>query len=324
MKKKGVCAVIVTYNRKDYLKKLLGAIEKQTYFIEGILIFDNNSSDETKTMLVEKGIIDTVKKNKLVKTNIDKHQYYCYLNAENAGGSGGFYEAIRIAANLGFDFLWCMDDDVYPEQDCLEKLLCNMSNNSRICIPSRTDTEYIDYAVTDVNMTNPFKYSIVTRKKMIKNENIEGNTVKVVDMPFEGPLIDSALVQEIGLPKKEFFIIFDDSEYAARACKKTDILYCKDAILHKQIIPKIDKNEIMNWKNYYGYRNQIWFDRNYGKNVLVRIIRPRLLYLDIVVRAVIKRKYSNIQVIRRAYKDGIHDNLGKLVEPGTLGKDISL
>ena len=78
----------------------------------------------------------------------------------------------------------------------------------------------------------------------------------------------------------------------------------------------------MNWKNYYGYRNQIWFDRHYGKNWFVKFMRPRLLLADLTLRAVVLRKYSNIRVIYRAYSDGIHDRLGKLVEPGTDGKNI--
>ena len=158
---------------------------------------------------------------------------------------------------------------------------------------------------------------------MVYNDSIIGSAIKVVDMPFEGPLISKDLIKEIGLPKADFFIFFDDSEYAARASKHTKILYCKDAILHKQIIPTSNgKNNLMNWKNYYGYRNQIWFDRHYGNNIFVKVLRPRLLLVDIVLRALIKRKYSNINVIRKAYRDGMNNKLGKLVEPGIKGKDI--
>lgn len=323
MKEKSrVCVVIVTYNRKEYLIRLLAAIKKQNYFVDGVLIFDNNSTDGTATSLIEMGLTFEKRKNSLSQVEKNGRTYYCFFNNENTGGAGGFHKALRIASELGYEYLWCMDDDVYPQKQCLENLICNMSECVRICVPTRTDTRYKDYAIIDVNMSNPFKYGIGVRKKMISNEKIKGDTIKVVDMPFEGPLIECSLIKDIGLPKKDFFIIFDDSEYAARACKKTDILYCKKAILHKQILLQKSENNLMNWKNYYGYRNQIWFDRHYGKNCLVKFLRPKFLYLDVAFKAIIKKKYSNLNVIKKAYRDGVNDKLGKLVEPGTEGKNV--
>ena len=78
----------------------------------------------------------------------------------------------------------------------------------------------------------------------------------------------------------------------------------------------------MNWKNYYGYRNQIWFDRHYGLNRFVKILRPRLLYIDLIMRAILRGKFSNINLIKRAYKDGVNDTLGKLVAPGTSRREF--
>ena len=36
------------------------------------------------------------------------------------------------------------------------------------------------------------------------------------------------------------------------------------------------------------------------------------------LRALVRRKYSNIKVILRAYRDGVHENMGKTVEPGAF------
>lgn len=51
-----VCALIVTYNRKEYLVKLLHALSEQSYSIKKILIFDNHSSDGTAELLQKKAI----------------------------------------------------------------------------------------------------------------------------------------------------------------------------------------------------------------------------------------------------------------------------
>ena len=42
--------------------------------------------------------------------------------------------------------------------------------------------------------------------------------------------------------------------------------------------------------------------------------------LDLYLRAILRCKWSNFNVIHRAYKDGINDNLGITVKPGTPGK----
>lgn len=44
---KKVGVIIVTYNRLNCLKKLLQGLEQLTYPIEKILVFDNNSTDNT-------------------------------------------------------------------------------------------------------------------------------------------------------------------------------------------------------------------------------------------------------------------------------------
>ena len=315
-----ICVVIVTYNRKEYLIKLLEGLRQQSRHIDAILIFDNYSNDGTGSLLVKHKYTEGETAGKLYIKEEENYKYYYFKNECNCGGSGGFYQAIKLAINFDYDFLWCMDDDVYPDSNCLNELLKHMSSANRICIPTRQDQNYTDYAITKVDMSNPFKYSIVSRKTMMKNDRIGLDAIHVVDMPFEGPLIAVDLIEQIGLPKSDFFIIFDDSEYAARANQYTDILYCKNAILHKQIIPVSSHTKLMNWKNYYGYRNQIWFDRHYANNIFVKIVRPRLLLLDLVLRALIQGKWSNLKIITAAYSDGMHNRLGKLVEPGVTAE----
>lgn len=313
-----VCAVIVTYNRKEYLKKLIAKLAMQTYPLENIFIFDNFSSDGTNVMLKELGYIDSNEEGKLCEYS----GIYYYRNNENTGGSGGFHKAIEIASILGYDYLWCMDDDVLPDENCLAELMKHISEDARICIPSRTDEYFQDRAVIQLNKTNPFKYTIGSRKVMLYNKDISNEIIEVDDMPFEGPLIAQSLIDEIGLPKSDFFIIFDDTEYATRARRLTKILYCKNAILHKQIIPQNKSNNLMGWKEYYAFRNQIWFDRNYGENIFVKILRPIFILTDMGIRALLQGKTSNLKVLMRAYKDGINDMLGKTIEPGTQGKDF--
>ncbi|MWL11388.1 glycosyltransferase, partial [Escherichia coli] len=72
---KEVIAVIVTYNRKALLLKVIDAVINQSYPLKKILIIDNNSTDGTE-MFISNRLSDVVK----------------YKNTGgNLGGAGGFY-----------------------------------------------------------------------------------------------------------------------------------------------------------------------------------------------------------------------------------------
>ncbi|MCX7699187.1 MAG: glycosyltransferase, partial [Candidatus Goldbacteria bacterium] len=57
---KRVCAIVVTYNRKNLLIECLEALRKQTKVLDGIYIIDNCSTDGTAELLKELGYISRV------------------------------------------------------------------------------------------------------------------------------------------------------------------------------------------------------------------------------------------------------------------------
>ena len=101
-----VIAVVVTYNRIKLLKQCVEALQKQNYPCD-IMIVNNNSGDGTETWAIE------ISKQ---KENIK------YLNTgANIGGAGGFNAGMRWAVELGYEFIWLMDDDCMPYEDSLEE-----------------------------------------------------------------------------------------------------------------------------------------------------------------------------------------------------------
>lgn len=318
---KKVCVVIVTFNRKNFLAGLIEKIPEQTYPISAILIYDNCSTDGTADLLKETKSMSGAY-NVLESKTIDNIQWMYYRSSQNTGGSGGFHHSIKIASGMDMDYLWVMDDDVMPENNCLENLLRYASPEVGICVPTRTDNNFCDYAIKNLNLTNPFRFRLMDIKELIPVEKIYGGMTYVVDMPFEGPLISTEVIHKIGYPKEDLFLVFDDTDYAVRASDVTKIAYITDAVLHRLIIPPTVKGRLMDWKDYYIYRNMIWFYKQYGKNWFVRELRPVLVMIDLYARATVLRKWSNYKVLRKAYADGIRGRLGKRVEPGTLGRNI--
>jgi len=102
-----VCAVVLTYNRKDMIQRCLTALTEQTRRCDRILVVDNASTDGTAAMLAKhwSGSVEV------------------YSLRKNVGAAGGYNVAMRLAYALEADFVWAMDDDVIPEPDALEELL---------------------------------------------------------------------------------------------------------------------------------------------------------------------------------------------------------
>lgn len=315
-----VCAVLVTYNRLECLKKVLRGINEQTHKVERIFIFDNDSSDGTDDYLKKQGfaIIDNVEQLVLLS---DKQFGICFRNSKNLGGAGGFANAIKMAKEFASDYLWIMDDDVYPEPDCLAKLLAKMKeNNVQAAIPSRNDENYQDLVCLDIDFSDFKKFWTWWRKKPAQYP-LTKEQYFVADMPFEGPLIKTELVRKIGIPDQGFFLEYDDSDYAQRILQHSKIVYVTDAILHRQLAKKNPGNtqkthEPYTWRMYYTLRNNIIFDRRYGKTWAVRHLSPRLLLLQTLAIAVRDHHVKqNVPLIVKAYRDGINERMGKRIEP---------
>lgn len=317
-----VCVVIVTYNRKELLVNLLHDLAKQSYAVSAILIVDNDSSDGTPDLLMENKIISFVKVDEITTQEWKNLSVHYFRNSENAGGSGGFAKAFELVLTMDYDCVWAMDDDVSPEINCLEEMMKYLDKDARVCIPSRGDENYVDYAITgyDLKTLRYFHFEDCKRNR-IDSRNISEPYVEVKDMVFEGPLFTMDLIKEIGVPDKGYFILFDDTDYAHRAYQKTSIRYVAHAILHKKVFPPKVEGAPWGWKSYYKLRNSVYFEKKYGENLRVRYLRSIIRLGDLFIRAVLRRRFKRAKWIVRAYLDGVTGRMGKVYAPEEIISD---
>lgn len=293
---------IVTFNRKKMLQETLESLLNQTVEISKIIIVDNNSSDGTEKMIeLEYKANDFIEYHKL---------------SENTGGAGGFSKVVEIAEQNHYEWLWLMDDDVLPEKDCLEKLLFEAKEKDyKIIQPNRKYTvnnKFIEYA-SEWNFSNIRKREVKNFKTYSENEK----STEIITVPFEGPLMHKEVITKVGLPEKDFFIFFDDTDYSMRAFKKGfRILLVPNAILYRQVWNEpIHRNEFkFTWREYFFYRNLIHFYNKY--NYPFKSIRIKYEYFKIQYKA-IKSKKTNTneyQLFKKAFKDGKNGTMGKEIE----------
>ena len=195
MKEQEVYVANVTYNRKEYLLNLLEVLQQSEKKIAGILLLDNKSTDGTNQKLIELGFTKNDQMGILHENTWNSMKTYYFRNTENAGGAGGFAKLFELSRSLSWDYLWVMDDDVYPERDCLTNLLKYIGTDAGICIPSRSDGRYVDDVVVGINLKSVFRYA-EKRKNVIKGGNLTQKYIEVVDMPFEGPLFTREIVEK--------------------------------------------------------------------------------------------------------------------------------
>lgn len=298
-----VSAVVVTFNRLNCLKKVISSLKKQTYGVNDILIVNNGSYDGTTEWLAQQ-------------------QDIIVFNQENVGGSGGFYRGIKEAMNLENDWIWCMDDDVYPREDCLENLLSEDSISIGILCPKRVQNNRIFVSeYKKLNLSNPLRklHQYPLQIKDIK----KGMPIEIEGMVFEGPLIKKCVIKKIGLPNKDLFIFYDDTDYSYRCILAGyKVMYVPKAILDKELFnSNLSKVELLHknrWKTWYHIRNTAYFCKHYAKNLIYKLLGgiglPIHMFLAILINLPRNKKYDKKDLLHviKMFRDGRNSKLGKM------------
>jgi len=306
MGKEIVAAVVVTFNRKNLLEECLDAIIEQTFKPDAIIIIDNNSTDGTAELLLEKSYINNlppvglnngrqqIQENLIATNKQDKFISIIYLHKSvNSGASGGFYEGLKLSYEKQYTWAWLMDDDVAPQKDCLEQLLNQYSDNNNIsCIvPTRI------YPNGDIVQGHEL---ILSRKVFSKSLFKIPETERIEKMTFEGPLLKTKYFNVIKKDILKYFLLFDDNDAAYKISKRGIIVKSEKGIMIKKI-------QILNnfytkgneWKQYYRYRNKwIYVRNNFELWMLFPVIYEFLRELKILITDT--SKWSYIKVFFRA------------------------
>ncbi|QQE78734.1 glycosyltransferase family 2 protein [Alicyclobacillus sp. SO9] len=295
-----VAAVIVTYNRKNLLLRTLQAVIDQRSPVARVFIVDNASTDGTE---------DTIRDSGYLQTSVVQ---YVRLPS-NLGGSGGFHAGVKMAYENGYEWIWIMDDDVSPDWDCLHQLL-KYKMSGPVLVPLRvSETVNIDeFPALRYDLSSPFKRLI--RDVSIYTDYVETGeypeTLEVEDLSFEGPLFHRSVIEKVGYPRKDFFIIGDDTEYALRIRKRSGskIVLIPSARINRMINAK--PNDTYNWKKYYELRNAAIIKLQYGENALVKASPIVLLTLKAFRQLVSgKHRLGNAQMVLFALFDSFRHHL---------------
>lgn len=218
--------------------------------------------------------------------------------SENTGGAGGFYHGLSIAFQEGADWIWAMDDDAYPDPNALQILIeCSHELGDKACYWSNCNKDFFEGAYKPVKV-----------------------------WMFVGIFLNRGIIDTVGLPRKDFFIYHDDSEYAFRIRKAGFCIYkVRDSIIeHKDVVGdtyfrfsffghmiEVTKMPKDDWRLYYLIRNDILrFSYKQKEKYYILFIKNGIRFLKILLFSP-----RQMGIFIRAYIHGIIGKTGKVMVP---------
>lgn len=265
-----VCATVVTHNRKALLAECLEAILAQTSPVERVYVIDNASTDGTRELLAERGLLA---REEIVLLRLDR----------NAGSSGGFARGIAAAREDDCDWIWVMDDDAEPRADALERLLAS---------PAAEDPStavLCSAVVSPSGAVQPLHRGHIRGRPRALPLSAYGARAPTLGFAtWVGMLIRTEAARAIDPPREDFFIWADDYEYSYRLLTQGSIRLVADSVIvHKDegfggaYTNRRSRwwNRLFGWdfeptpysgawRNLCGIRNWVWIKRHYeGESV---------------------------------------------------------
>lgn len=301
-----VCAVVVTYNRKDLLRRCLTALLNQTRKPDHVLVVNNASTDGTKEMLSE-----------------EFPQVELLNLTTNQGGAGGFHEGMQKAYKEGYDWIWLMDDDGAAARDCLQRLVAH-SRLADVLVPVQIDSGGRRYGAG------------YWRGRYVGAQLEQAEGLTTVELfSFVGPLIHRRVVEAIGFPRRDFFIWADDLEYALRirrvGLRCVAVLnanfyhdYGAKTIRVRRIWRRRTREWHPDWKYYYAARNHVLLLRSLtlGERLYSYLWLLYLLFRQTIGDAVYDPNWKTRTRYRwLGFLHGLMGVTGKTVEPTRVSCD---
>ncbi|MCK5614504.1 glycosyltransferase [Candidatus Pacearchaeota archaeon] len=304
-----IASVVVTYNNADNINKLIQNLLLQTYPINEIIVIDNASSDDT-----------------VQKINEEFPQVTLFANTANEGVGGAYADGLKYAYNKKYDWVWLLDGDSLPKVKALEELINAFLHIS----PNQSKIGIL--ASSPVNpFSNEREDGVFWRNRFVKLPK----KFKSVQEPFcvdsvisSGSLINYKVVEEIGLPIKEFFMDFVDLEYNLRI-RQNDfkIIYVpKSVIIHeignttfRRCLTYLGKKRPYPihtpWRIYYMVRNETFTYWNDFRSFSVFFFFTIRLGKRIFKLYQHEERWERFKFILLGLRDGFKGRLGKVYGP---------
>jgi rhamnopyranosyl-N-acetylglucosaminyl-diphospho-decaprenol beta-1,3/1,4-galactofuranosyltransferase len=229
-----VAAVVITYQRRDMLRRTLEGLRAQERPVDEIVVIDNGTSDGTADMLRR-----------------DFPDVTHLRMEENIGPAGALQVGFEHANGKGHRWAWTHSDDILARPEALKTLLATAEQlgDDRLgllcCWFEPVSTHYFHNGAL-------WKHRVVQQRWPPVGSPPYPTDV----MTFKGALISMAMVPEIGVPVGDYFLMMEEYEYCLRAIRAGFRHY---ALPMPLLVPLEDEppGRYPPWRGYYQVRNHL-------------------------------------------------------------------
>jgi GT2 family glycosyltransferase len=297
----------MAYNAAKALHRQMEALLAQTRPLQEIIVVDNASTDGTGAMLAERYPQVTVLR-----------------MTENLGAAGAWAAGLSYAVfEKAYDWVWTFDHDSVPASNALEALLHGIHTLGE------AEDEVGMAATLPVDRGTGSSYRpMLWRDGFVKGSSeLLQQPVWMADLVIaSGCMVRREMVEEIGLPRADFFMDIFDLEYCIRA---RSMGYKIAMITGAKLTHEIGKTRKINfmgykrswmnqpsWREYYISRNLAYLAWRLYPNLATKISIGRYLVVHFVqVLLFSSDKVASAMGLVRGLGDGLQGKLGILMRP---------
>lgn len=279
--------VTVLYNGIEVLEGFFESLSKQTYKNYVLYVIDNSPNE------------DALNEAKRLAKELMIPAEFIYNNA-NLGVAKGNNQGIELSLNSGCKYVLLLNNDIeFPENTIYDMVQYAQEKNESIVVPK------IFYAGTKNIWFGGGHFSWLTARGIHDH-------YKLIDAPIHNikkyisyaptcfMLISKKIFDEIGLFDEQYFVYYDDTDYAYRLLKKGYKIFYMPNISIQHKVSFSSGGENSEFSRYMNTKNKIIFIKKHFKGIEKKF----LMMVFIITRIKYLTEVSNISIYYRAINDG--------------------
>lgn len=239
-------------------------------------------------------------------------------NNENLGFAGGNNVGFRYGMARGdVDFYWLLNNDTVVEPDALGHMVSRIESQSLLGICGSTLRLYHDRARTQALgggyychwIGLPWHYGRFSQ--CIKT--IDASKAETWMNYVEGAsmLVSRKFLDEVGLLCEDYFLYFEEADWAIRAKGRFNLVYAPQSIVYHKVGRSIGTNSNPACKSficdYYNIRNRLLFTRRFYPAALLPV--SFVIFIELLLRLFLG-KWDRVAMISKLLFNAARGNFG--------------
>ena len=277
-----VATVVWTYNRYPVLEQTLRGVLDQDHPPDIVIVVDNRSLDDTA-----------------VRVRNSFPHVILHEMGDNLGVGAAAAAGIARAIELDADWIWLVEDDTPYPPEALGRGL-------------RTAA---DLWATDPPGILGWQ-GVKIRHGALRPVSEQHSVTRVDAVLLDGSLIHRSVVDAIGLPHSDFFMMIDDIEYSLRASRRGIPVLCTDAIAGNAF--RVTSQSSPAWRAYYQTRNHLRMVIELRSPQLALGFLLRFAHQQFLCARRGRAGHEEMRLRFRGLNDGVRGRMGRTLEPYSL------